>query len=280
MAPRGVKLSVVLSGSGAQILRLPVAKCSLRVKWTAEGQVEGHPPRALILRQGKRLISNRILVAETLIELAEPGRYEVDVDGLDYGSVEVKAGEVTTFEVGGPSSVKCELRLMSAAGSLEGVEVQVSAQDPRPSEASPQVWRGQAGRGRTDAQGQVALALQVGGGAREVFVSVVVAGDESVFRLPLGADGVVAATLRLRAERRGRVQVDAAAVGGAGARVELKPLTALTARNQVTTLDERGAAVFSGVRPGRYRVTVLGGVPASVEVDVSSAGARAVLSGD
>ena len=60
--------------------------------------------------------------------------------------------------------------------------------------------------------------------------------------------------------------------------VELKPLSALSRRNQSATLDEQGATVFEGVRPGLYRVSLLDGAPASAEVEVTSAGARVLLS--
>ncbi|MBL4846191.1 MAG: carboxypeptidase regulatory-like domain-containing protein [Planctomycetes bacterium] len=274
---RGVQVQVELGGGEVETVRIPAGKYSLRIKSTAEGT----PLRTLTVRQGSRQIVTLQFEGEKLLELAEAGRYEVAVDGHDFGSVEVSDEALATIEVGAPRAVSVRLQILGARGQpLPGVDLTVSALDPRPSQLEALAGGfGQNVAGKSNAEGRLASQIYLGPSARAVFVSVVVEGQSSVFRLPVGAGGELSATLRLKAERRGRVDVDAAGLGAPGALVELKPLSALAAANQIATLDANGRAVFAGVRPGTYRVTLLGQASASVEVEVSAAGARAVLTG-
>lgn len=269
-APSGVQVSTVLGGGGLRSVQLPAAKCWLRVVSVGAGTTT----HSFKVRQGARLIKAGSFRLEALVELAEPGRYQLEVGGVDHGQVDVGEGGTTSVEVRPLRAVSCQVRVLSPAGQpLAGVEVSITDLDPRPSEARASVWRvAQSLTGRTNRLGVLNSTLTLGPGIAELFVALAVDGQESVYRLPLSPAGELQATLRLRHETRARVEIDASELESPGARIELKPLTALTARNQIATLDERGRATFAGVRPGRYRVSPLGTTSPPVDVDVSTGG--------
>ncbi len=123
------------------------------------------------------------------------------------------------------------------------------------------------------------MTLLRGPAVRELFARVVSAGRATVFAFPLPAGESAKQTLQLPPGSNATLEVDARGLGQPGSLVELKPLTAPSARTQAASLDAAGQALFHGVLPGRYRVTLFeGGVEVSRgEVEVDDAGGALTL---
>lgn len=269
-----------LEGSGAQTVRLPAASSSLTLRLKANLPRVDH---SLVLRREGAIVHTATFQSELRVPLGAAGRYSIEIDGYATGYAEVPAGAEAVFQAQPPTKLQLDLTVLGVSGGpARGAEVRVGTQDPRPGTGAALAFGGvEAAMVHTNDQGLAEVQFLRGAVAREVFVRVVAEGQESVFRVPIAEGNRLAQTLRLEAGSGASLEVDAGGIGKAGAVVELKPLTALSAVNQLATLDERGRVVFAGVRPGRYRVTLLAEdratSAASAEVEVDAAGAQVTL---
>jgi len=271
----------VFSGSGEQVVRLAPATTFLRVNAARVLDDQGAlRARQLTLRRPGASPISITFLDQAQVPLPAPGRYAVDIDDHACGEVEVKAGQTLEFTAPEPQAVEVELTLLSAEGrAVVGAEVTLTSGDPRPGSTQDALFSPvTAPIAHTNARGVAKVTLERGAAIQEVFAQVVSEGKTLVFPLSLPAESRLTRTLQFPRSSSATLEVDAGGLGQPGSLVELKPLTAVSARTQVASLDANGRVVFQGVLPGRYRVTLFADeAQTSREVEVTGAGAEVTL---